>query len=613
MDIASTHTNPFKVLTPESMDAHTVHTLFVNPFSDYDRIKEPGHTVVSGPRGCGKSMMFRYLLPDCQILALKVPLTDLPFLAFLVSIKNTAPNVTEFLHLKHKHANIVLNEHVLTVFIIAKVFHAISNFDFPPSGDICSQSRDYVRHLFLPTDHVCGGNFSRNINEDRCPTEIFRGLKRYCDRQYDTVVQYARRLLFEPNSSVPPYTGPLYGFTDFLFPLLEGLKSINYFPSVPFYLLIDDADYLSTVQTQVLNSWVSARTEATISLKISTQYRYKTYATLSTLPIQSPHDYQAIDISDVYTTKQSRYLNRVREIVSRRLNVAGISVSPNEFFPCNQLQESKVEEIANRLKLEWSSKGRGYRPSDDSRRYARPEFIRSLGGSSKSRNSYSYSGFEHLVHISSGVVRHFLEMAATMFDKQTSIKPDHPVKAIQPGIQNEVSRDSADSLMLSDFDRFREQEMTGLLHGGEIPQEVLDTREQQLNHLRNLLLALGGIFFLKLVSDDAERRVFSIAISGNFPSELRGIFELGVRYGYFHRSTIGNKDGTGRTPLYVLTRRLAPYFNLDPTGFSGYLWVTSEVLQKALYNPDRLLRRFKGKRIQQMLDPNQLNLFSGEA
>ena len=75
--------------------------------------------------------------------------------------------------------------------------------------------------------------------------------------------------------------------------------------------------------------------------------------------------------------------------------------------------------------------------------------------------------------------------------------------------------------------------------------------------------------------------------------EVLEVFEMGVRYGYFHRSSIGNKDGTGRTRLYVLTRRLAPHFNLDPSSFAGYLWLTSEVLIQGMANAEKILRRMK--------------------
>ena len=117
--------NPFKVFTPEDMDASDVFALFVDPFTDFNKIRDPGHAMLNGPRGCGKSMIFRYLLPDCQCLELKSPLNTLPFIAFLISIKNTGPNITEFRRLRDKHADIVLNEHVLTVFVATKIFSSL--------------------------------------------------------------------------------------------------------------------------------------------------------------------------------------------------------------------------------------------------------------------------------------------------------------------------------------------------------------------------------------------------------------------------------------------------------------------------------------------------------
>ena len=188
--------------------------------------------------------------------------------------------------------------------------------------------------------------------------------------------------------------------------------------------------------------------------------------------------------------------------------------------------------------------------------------LRSLGGKSKSLSTYSYAGFEHLVHISSGLIRYFLEPAAVMFDEQLSQNPDDLVTLISPTIQNEVIRDEANNLMLEDFDRIKKEQ------GAE---------PSQMTKLLNLINGLGGAFFQKLVSEDSERRVFSVAISGIPHSEILEIFELGVNYGYFHRTSIGNKDGTGRSQLYVLTRRLAPYFKLDPTSFAGYFWTTERV------------------------------------
>ena len=73
------------------------------------------------------------------------------------------------------------------------------------------------------------------------------------------------------------------------------------------------------------------------------------------------------------------------------------------------------------------------------RRYARPIYMQSLAGSKKASSKYSYAGFEQLVHISSGLIRYFLEPAALMFSEQTAQSLGE-VKQIDPGIQNKEVR-----------------------------------------------------------------------------------------------------------------------------------------------------------------------------
>ena len=118
--------------------------------------------------------------------------------------------------------------------------------------------------------------------------------------------------------------------------------------------------------------------------------------------------------------------------------------------------------------------------------------------------------------------------------------------------------------------------------------------------LANLINAMGKTFHEILVSGDidnpfsgrSERKVFSIALSNpeQVDPELQQVFQLGVRLGFLHKSYIGNKDGTGRTFLYVLNRCFAPIFTLDPTGFQGYLFMTNDDLHKAIYSGKELRR-----------------------
>jgi hypothetical protein len=45
--------------------------------------------------------------------------------------------------------------------------------------------------------------------------------------------------------------------------------------------------------------------------------------------------------------------------------------------------------------------------------------------------------------------------------------------------------------------------------------------------------------------------------------------------------------------LYVLNKRLAPNWTLDPTGFSGYLFLQNRLLEEGIINPQKLLSRIE--------------------
>jgi hypothetical protein len=223
--------------------------------------------------------------------------------------------------------------------------------------------------------------------------------------------------------------------------------------------------------------------------------------------------------------------------------------------------------------------------------------MKGLAGLSKSSPSYSYAGFDQLVHVSSGIIRNFLQAAADMYGEVEARSNGKPITFIPTNIQNSVVRNQSDAFLFDTFKKMRDDESE------EAPDKDL------LMKLFNLIRALGGTFRQSLLSDRAERRVFSIAFSDTPNENIREVLSLGEQLGYFHVSAIGNKDGTGRTPLYILSRMLAPHFNLDPTSFAGYLFVTSDRIEEAMHNPDALLRRVKRDGADSIFEERQLKLF----
>jgi len=594
--------NPFSVHTPEDMLAPDVVSLFVDVFTDFYQIPKSGHTFLNGPRGSGKSMMFRYLQADCQCLTLGAQLWDLPFYSAYVPIKNTDLKITELARLHARHADVILNEHIMTTYVAAKVIRSFSTLDITDDNNqFADELRRYYRGDFVSL--LDAGGFDTTslplIPADASLLAGFRIVGDVLDAIYRKVLLYLRRLSFSPNDL--NYSGPLLGYLDFLVPFIQGLKQLSFMPRGPVFLLFDDADNLNDTQTRILNGWVSSRTSGDISIKISTQLAYKTFRTTTGQTIDSPHDFSEVNLSTIYTSSHDKYRDRIAEIVTKRLKNHSLDVSPDIFFPPDSEQENEIQSLAQTLRDRWSQgQGRGFRAGDDAIRYARPEYIRQLRGASKSGHTYSYAGFDQLVHISSGIVRYFLEAASQMYaEQQARMNSGALVTVIPPFIQNKVVREQADRFLFSEFENI-----------------LKDADEAQLNRaakLRNLILALGGLFYETLVSDRSERRVFSIAFSDTPDQELRDVFALGIQYGYFHESAIGNKEGTGRTKLYILSRRLAPYFTLDPTSFAGYRFVTSDVIRDAIARPKTFLSRVRNGVINaDTLESGQLPLLSQE-
>lgn len=593
--------NPFTVTTPEDMSAEDTVSLFVDVFTDFPKVRDPGHTFLHGPRGSGKSMMFRYLRPDCQCLANKCSMHELSFFSVYLPIKSTYLRLAELQRLQGRHADSIINEHFMVAHFAEMIFAAFSRLDIPGNSPAdCALVKEYLNDCFLSLLRNCGWKGNTDAC-DRASTvvECLKSMQGVCGEVYREIKEYLKRLSFY--SDVLPYGGALCGYLDFLLPILREFKTLPFMPNNTIYLLIDDADDLSETQTNILNSWVSTRTMSEISLKISTRHQYKTFYTVTGSTIDTPHDYAEVNISTVYTSSiKGKYMNRVKEIVKKRLDKFNIASDPERFFPEDADQEKQIAEIAQELKVKWDEgKGRGFRASDDMTRYARPEYIKSLGGTSKSSSTYSYAGFAQLVHLSSGIVRYFLDAASHMYNETYAQAEGKPVDFIPAAVQSNVVRKEANRFLFEELEKIIRDESV------EAPDE------EKIRLLSNLIQTLGSLFRAVLVSDRAERRVFSIAFSDAPSERILEIFKLGVQYGYFQQSSIGKKGSVtgGRTRLFILSRRLAPVFNLDPTSFAGYLFVTNDFINEAMQKPEAVLARVRRHGIDESIQPEKLPLF----
>ncbi len=574
--------NPFEIISPEDLTAERADQLFVEMYSDYPEITREGNILITGARGCGKSMLIRCSLPDVLMIREGKRFSELSFIALCVPIKKTSLNLQELRKLDDKHAPYMLNEHFMSVHIVMHMLHNLSVIPFDEECYNRKAYEEFYQNCYLRYLRAAGCKDEIDVDFTSAKT-FFNSLHEHMFLMVCDFIPYLMRL-FNTNSVDYSYSLPLLSFTRFIVPVFKKLSTLPGFPqNKPLFIFIDDADNLSRIQTEILNSWLACRTQPTISLKVSSQIGlYKTFLTSAGILVESPHDYQDVNISYLYTTKTADFHKKAIDILRRRLKISEIEADPNDFFPTDSNQEQKIKEEEKKIRQAYPESGRGYRESDDVRRYAIPNFIRDLGGTRKSRMTYKYAGLDNVIHLSSGIIRYLLDAVAKMYDKAANTYEEGCVDFISPSIQDEVMRAKAD------FYLFNELRKSERINDDDLPIAITDSPYYSTDKLGNLINAMGKTFHEILISDRSERKVFSIALSNQPDLELKSVFNLGVRLGFLHESQIGNKDGNGRTPLYVLNRCFAPIFTLDPTGFQGYLFMTNADLKRAISNGKQL-------------------------
>ena len=573
--------NPFEIKTPEQNSAQDIVELFVDVFPDFGQVLEKGHTFLNGPRGSGKSMMFRYMQPDCQMLVNKCEAKDLEYFSVYVGIKQTSINNSDLARLD-THATILFNEHLLSTFVVSNVLNSIRETFGEHLNNYSSELYAFYKDVFSKYVSYSSFTIRREVSPDIKGYDLILHMINVVEDMERVCLLYCKRIALANDITIP-YDGPLTDFIDFVEPLVLGLKSISLFPQdKPFYILIDDAGYLNLSQTKVLNTWVSYRSTKNICLKITTQLDYKTHLTSNGKRIDAPHDYSEIDISTRYSSSKSTYNDRIREIVRKRIQkYLQVEISPEEFFPENEKQKQEIQKISEEIKKDYYDPDKPYAAGDAVKRYARPLYMKRMQKEKKAGFHYSYAGFDQLVAISSGIIRHFLAPAQAMFSTAFSLNNDEPVVNISPQIQDNVIKKYSDDFLYNEFDDMRKDKA--------ISDDKLDNSEK----LYNLVDALGRLFHMTLVSNATDRRVFSVALTDNPDKELYDILDMCEQYGYIHKGSIGNKSGTGRNRLYVLSRILAPHFKLDPTSYAGYKFMKSSVLKIALTDTKRFLKIFE--------------------
>lgn len=570
--------NPFAVKSPEELTREQIVRLFVPQYTKLEQIKERKHTFIWGSRGSGKSMMLRYLEPQCKAIVhgsldnfLANPNS---FIGVYCPCKEGQLNKTE-LDLLPPYPQLVVTEHLLNLSIAELVLRCL-NEQFPSEYFSVDDSKRFTKDVLALFDRASVAASAAQADEgaDRQarPLLWLDGLFR---AELARVSRYLRELALSP---VPAqYDAATTGYHDFLLPFVRATRALLQHRSVPIFILLDDADHLRPLQQRIVNTWMANRDQRDMCLKVSARRDgYAAFTTRDGVDIEEPHDYSTVDVDELYTVSKSDYARKVHLVADRRLELSGVPTRDIEaFLPSDPVQDALLAEVKQSTAAEWETAGRPGRQADFVARYAVARLFQRLRQTKQRRN---YAGFENIVHLSAGVIRDFLEPCYLMFARLLDEgKEPKDIAQIPPSVQDDVLFRYSEDFLIHRFVAIRQ---------GSSPDQW-----ERLGRLETLIASLGKLFYERLHDEDArEARLFSFTVRGQVPPALEEVLQLGVQHRYFQMRSYSRKEGGGREKWYILNRRLCPALKLDPTGFEGRISVTPEHLQLACENPDKFVR-----------------------
>lgn len=575
--------NPFAVHSPDALKkvpAEDIVELFIPEHTQLDNVKERKHTFIWGPRGSGKTFMLRYLEPQCQSIEYggidQFFESEQPFFGVYMPCKKGEIDKTE-LEVLDDQASQVISEHLLNLIAGEETLSTLSD-QFPEGyfeQDEAVRFTEKIAGLFdsgsiASSKESASKKYDKNEQPFDWLQELFISEKRH-------ISHYMQELAVPGEAK---YTGATSGYHDFLLPMMSNVQELLPHDNIPIYLFIDDAFHLFKDQQEVINTWIANRDQGVVCVKVSSsRAKYETFRTTSRGMIERTHDYTEIDFEELYTREHAQYSKKVREIAEKRLEISDIPADDiEEFLPYREFEQNRLEEIKEELKQEWLEEGEPGRRSDYISRYAKARLFQELA---EGKTEKMYSGFDELVHISSGVVRNFLEPCQFMINemKRDGADPEE-IDFIPPSVQHKVLKDNSEKFLQ------------------EAPEKMAKSLSQEerdyVDDLKTLVRSLGQLFYNRLHDESSrEPRLFSFTINAEVEkgSDIEKVLEIGKRLRYFKRKTYSTKEGGGREDWYILNRRLAPMFKLDPTGFQGRISLTPDLLEIACEDPDEFIRR----------------------
>lgn len=530
--------NPFEYEEAKKLKDEEIVSLFIEDHNYTRMLLSSKNLFLRGERGSGKTMALLYSSFKIQYLKHKK-------LGNKISLDKIGIYIPCNTPIEHKEEHLLLNEFKSALFLehllVLNIAYELCNtLEFVIENVIENNIEN--NSIASDIEYILGIELPKENN-------VFCALKKFLNRE---LIATQKNIINSSDNDV--FYNNSFSFSSLVIPIINIATSIPELNDSHFVFMIDDAQLLKEKVVKNLNSWIAFRDHSKFSFKVATtKVDQPTLFTSFGGSILGGHDFIELDMEFYYDDNKT-YDKISKEIVKNRLSLIGINKECEEFFPINPSFEKELLHAKERTKADYIKNNPIPDPKKMSvhvSRYYRVEYFRNR---SVRANTPSYSGFDTIVHLATGVIRNLLEPIYWMYDDMISQSQGQPIEFITPQVQTKIIERRSSLLWES-------------LHDG-LEKTIEKCSSEDSKRVSNLFEKLGKLFKYRLLNAKSEPRALMFTITGydEYKDRLDHVFNI-ARQARLLYVRMGNaKLDSKRELYYVPNKMLWPVKGLDPIG-----------------------------------------------